>query len=192
MKIREPTTNEKAALRKYNEAGCKIHHAFFECEAFERSNEGISYHREAAKLTMQGLEPHCTQPFVHDYSKLVGSKITSRQFFGNWYDFERRKLRSDLNPGVRQGTTGFVDGYAMLFVHSAVRLKRPRLPNRERLFEEIVLTFFGDIEELQDIYSWNTSFCSYFEDAPEWWGGFLWTVAKGNDVVIGIAAGSLD
>lgn len=142
---------------------------------------------------------------------LVGTEINFKDFIGEGYDFENRKMNLfsynyDAKVIYSEVERGFAK--ALLVPPHSLHSKN-QAEFASIAYEEIENLFLTETLEsylkiiLQahnnfnpndlKIISWSDNWSTYFNDGKEWWGTFCWTVYDSrNNTVVFIAASSTD
>jgi hypothetical protein len=115
-------------------------------------------------------------------TKLRGRQIPFHEFWGT----------DDVEPKPTSGIPD-IDGYKPAFFHPPHGL-HGGVSGNLHLFESINSHVLGDVDRTTlTIWSWSTDCSSYFDDGHEWWGAFLWTVARPDmETIVVIAASATD
>ncbi len=121
-----------------------------------------------------------------DDTKLRGQQISFQEFWGT----------DDVEPKpIAPNAWGLpnIDGYKPAFFHPPHGLDGGVSGNLH-LFQSLNSHVLGDTEHTSlTIWSWSTDCSSCFDDGHEWWGAFLWTVARPDrETIVVIAASATD
>ena len=121
-----------------------------------------------------------------DDTKLRGRQIRFQEFWGT-DDVESKQMAPNA-WGLPD-----IDGYKPAFFHPPHGLDGGVSGNLH-LFESLNSHLLGDADRTTlTIWSWSTDCSSYFDDGHEWWGAFLWTVARPDrEMIVVIAASATD
>lgn len=113
--------------------------------------------------------------------ELIGTRVSFTEFWGTDYTAPiGDKARSDA----------FADGFKTAFFLPPYGLDKP-FEQSAILFGRLSDRLLGDVrrDELQ-IYSWSKQCSGYFDDGLQWWGAFLWTIARPDTAVISLIGAS--
>jgi hypothetical protein len=107
----------------------------------------------------QRLDPLTVTPFQiaidHERAKsMAGTPMDSEEF---------------LKGSEEQGLA-----YALLEQPHGLQLA---MPEQKKLFDHLVRGLLGE-QGILTIYGWPTDWSNYFDAGHEWWGSFLWSVAR--------------
>ena len=207
MQELEPTSEEATILNRYLKAGGILDFVFIGCTdgedvASEETHrqalllgmkclqERLGYFSEFAVATeLERLEP-VRAPFEidgHRLNALRGKRISKTEFLGPRYDIGRQSLKADSMLGSDDA-----GGFAYAFADTPQGLWL-RGDERQDLFDEVISTVLGGIDDDSTIFEWPTDWSSYFEAGREWWGCFLWTLCNpGANRITMIAASTTD
>lgn len=201
-----PPPEQAALLSCFSNAGGVVDFLLFACTETTEDVEAEATHREAIVASMSALQsrhgaytkitslkPRIVKESVwrvqidsSKVSSLVGKRISASQFLGERYHQDRGGL---VVPG--SGPLG--DRADMGFAYAFSDPPYPiRLSARElgELFEEIKVTMLGGITDGSVIYQWPTDWSTYFDAGREWWGSFLWSLARPATNSIAVIAAS--
>lgn len=110
---------------------------------------------------------------VHKWNpdELIGTRISFAEFWGS----------DDVDPtplGNRAWSVPNVDGFKTAFFLPPYGLQKPQDHNIV-LFDRLNGSLFGNAPKNDlVVYSWSNQCSGYFDAGLEWWGAFLWTIAR--------------
>lgn len=113
--------------------------------------------------------------------ELIGTRVLFTEFWGTDY----------VAPiGDNASSAERVNGFKTAFFLPPYRLDKT-FEHNVVLFERLNDRLLGDVQrdELQ-IYSWSNQCSGYFDDGLQWWGAFLWTIARPDTTVITLIGAS--
>jgi hypothetical protein len=122
---------------------------------------------------------------VHKWNpdELIGSRISFAEFWGSDHV-------APTPLGDRAWSIPNVDGFKTAFFLPPYGLQKPEDRN-VALFEQLKDCLFGDAQENDlVIYSWSNQCSGYFDAGLEWWGAFLWTIARHDASTIALIGAS--
>ncbi len=115
--------------------------------------------------------------------ELTGTRISFEEFWGS----------DDVAPtplGDHAWSIPNVDGFKTAFFLPPYGLQKPNHRNLA-VFERLNHWLFGNAPKNDlVIYSWSNQCSGYFDAGLEWWGAFLWTIARPDTTTITLVGAS--
>lgn len=123
------------------------------------------------------------QVYKWNPDELIGTRISFMEFWDS-DDVASTPL------GDRAWSIPNVDGFKTAFFLPPYGLQKPQDRN-VALFDRLNDLLFGNTPKNDFvIYSWSNQCSGYFDAGLEWWGAFLWTIARSDTTTITLIGAS--